>query len=161
MNKKNPFIRDIIMRCIICEKIIMVDQNGCGRCEQCNWAQGNNDEESEDKYKISYPDLVPLSKARQQYKEGKPFTPSFEDFVNGLIFYSEMEFIYNEKDYGVFYYTNSLIEFFEDQIPESIQNYKSIEEFDAKANIDGRLLKDMWDEVTNAQFMECRLREEK
>ena len=47
------------------------------------------------------------------------------------------------------------IEFFEDGVDESLQTFKSIEEFKEKANIEGRLLKDIWDEVTFAGFMSC------
>ena len=161
MNNKNPFEKNVMKKCDVCNNIVLVDEFGHGRCEHCNWAQSKSHEESEIKYKISYPDLVPLSKARIQYKNGQPFTPSFEDFINGLLFYSEMEFTYNEKEYGAFYFTNGLIEFFQDQIPESTQDYKSTEDFKSNANINGILLKDMWDEVKGAQFMQCRSREDK
>lgn len=35
------------------------------------------------------------------------------------------------------------------------QEYEDCEEFKNKANIDGRLLKDLWDDVTFAGFMYC------
>ncbi len=72
-----------------------------------------------------------------------------------------MEFTYKEKEYGAFYFTNGLIEFFQDRIPESTQDYKSTEDFESNAHINGILLKDMWYDVKGAQFMQCRSREDK
>ena len=44
---------------------------------------------------ISYPMLVSLSHAKEQYKRGEPFKADFDEFVRGLLFYSEMLFDYH------------------------------------------------------------------
>lgn len=46
--------------------------------------------------------LVPLSRAKEQYKAGKPFKATFEDFINGFNFYGEMLFWYNGRPYQVY-----------------------------------------------------------
>ena len=73
-----------------------------------------------------------------QYKAGKPFKATFEDFIHGLDFYSEMAFTYKGEKYGVCYRAWSF--------PTKDEFYKS-------ASIDGNLLKDIWDEVQDPRFM--------
>ena len=155
MANKNPYQRDIVQKCDVCGRIVFVDQFGNGVCESCGWVQSANEEQFEMANKISYPNLVPLSVAKEQYAKGLPFTPSFEDFLNGLLFYSEMEFDYNNKHYGVFYYTSENVEFFEVDVPQSLTKFKNIKDFADRANIDGHLLKDIWKHVKNARFMQC------
>ena len=41
--------------------------------------------------------LVTPTTAREQYRQGKPFKATFEEFSNGLFFYSEMLFEYNNN----------------------------------------------------------------
>ena len=97
----------------------------------------------------SYPMLVPVWRAREQYKQGKPFKATFEDFVKGLDFYAEMSF----RHRGFLYY----VMFSEGKIcvghDDVYQLYDTVEEFAQKANIDGRLLRDIWDEVENPSYM--------
>jgi hypothetical protein len=50
---------------------------------------------------------------------------------------------------------NYLIEFYEYDISESLQKFVTKEEFFKFANIDGLLLKDIWDNVENAYYMLC------
>ncbi|MDD4210978.1 MAG: hypothetical protein PHC46_01105 [Clostridia bacterium] len=145
--------KDIIKKCDVCGQIVLVDQYGSGDCEHCGWDQTGSDLEK--KYKVGYTNLVPLSKAKQLYKEGKPFLPNFEEFINNLIFYGEMQFDYLGKKYIVIRYTDYLeIEFYEDSLSSEIYKFKSYDEFRTKANIDGKLLKDIWHDVENADFLD-------
>ncbi len=100
---------------------------------------------------ISYPMLVPLSRAREQYKAGQKFKATFEDFINGLNWYKEMLFWHNNKYYAVRYRDMGI--FFENKETERI--YNSVDDFVAQANIDGVLLKDIWGEVVHPCFMYC------
>ena len=68
--------------------------------------------------------------------------------------YSEMEFYYRNINYGVILYGNGQIEFFQDQVPDSLQIYRDAEDFKAHASIDGKLLKDIWKDVTKADYMQ-------
>lgn len=99
--------------------------------------------------------LVPLSRAREQYKSGQKFKATFEDFINGLMFYSEMLFWHNGKNYEVFRKKNGAML----ACKEYEKTYSSIDEFRNEANIDGRLLKDIWDEVVHPCFMYCAAEE--
>jgi hypothetical protein len=47
--------------------------------------------------------LVPVSRAREQYQQGRPFKATFEDFIAGLKFYIEMLFEYHGVTYEVFF----------------------------------------------------------
>lgn len=87
------------------------------------------------------------------YKQGKKLEPDFDDFIAGLEMYSEMEFTYNNKSYGVFLYEDNQVEFFENENPENLQVYSNAPEFKQKANINGKLLKDIWQDVKNPDFM--------
>lgn len=154
MDFKNHYEKNIIKKCDVCGQVVLVNQFGKGECANCGWYQGKNEEEFEKRYKVSYPNLVPLSKAREQYKKGLPFAPSFEDFMNGLYFYSEMQFEYENTLYAVILRRGG-IEFSIDKEHDFFQKYSTREEFMAKANIGGKLLKDIWADIKNPTFMEC------
>lgn len=163
----DPYVKDQMVKCSICGKVAMQDQYGNGECKNCGWLFSANEEELEKHLGISYPMLVSPTTAREQYKKGLPFKATFDEFINGTKFYSETTLKYKNKNYGVFFYrdkskeTNSvlevdgIVEFFEDGESSSLQKYNSIIEFKEKANINGKLLKDIWDEVTFAGFMYC------
>ena len=147
---EDPSLKDEIVKCSVCGKVALQDHYGNGECKYCGWEFSAEEDEFEKKYKISYPMLVPVSRAREQYKEGIPFKATFEDFVNGLYFYSEMSFKYNNITYDVFFKSDYTIVFCSQAIE---QEYKTREDFVNKANIDGKLLKDIWDQVSWSGFM--------
>lgn len=149
----NPLDKTVRKECSVCGSTVYVDAFGNGECEHCGWRQSGNEEEFEQDLKISYPNLVPLSRAREQYKRGEPFKATFEDFVNGLFFYAEMIFKYHDKTYGVILGHQREIIFACIGCDEFEQTYFTREEFELNANIDNKLLKDIWDEVENPGFM--------
>lgn len=149
---EDPLAKDQMVKCNVCGQIALQDQWGNGECKNCGWKFSKDEEDFEQKLKISYPMLVPLSRAREQYKQGQPFKATFEDFVNGLKFYSEMLFKHNNIMYEVFYKQNHAVVFCSEDMQ---QEYKSEVEFMQKANIKGRLLKDIWNEVEFSGFMYC------
>jgi hypothetical protein len=122
-----------------------------GRCSYCDWDQNADSMDFPDR--VRYPNLVSFNKARRLFEQGKPLIPSLEDFVGGLFFYREMHFEYKGKSYGVCLRDEEIIEFFENKIEESAQFYKTEDEFMVNAHIGGALLKDIWDEVENADYM--------
>ena len=99
----------------------------------------SGDELMEKWHGISYPKLVPLSRAREQYQNGQKFKATFEDFINGLKWYKEMLFWYNGEYFAVYYLDTGIS--LENR--EIEQKYKDVDEFVAHANIDGVLLKDL------------------
>lgn len=64
-----------------------------------------------------------------------------------------MSFQYENKDYGVFYYTNGKVELFQDNVPESLQTYNDVQAFKRYASINGKLLSVIWDDVKNVNYM--------
>ena len=90
MEKKyNPTEYNNAIACEVCGGLNYADDFGnSNRCPNCGWKQSKNSEADEEMYGISYPMLVSLSHAREQYKSGKPFKANFEEFINGLLFYA-------------------------------------------------------------------------
>lgn len=156
MSKDNLIIKNIPGTCTVCGKIAFFDQYGNGTCSHCGWEMSKNEEDMSIKQGCSYPMLVPVWRAREQYKQGKPFKATFEDFVNGLYFYSEMTFWHKGTIYSVYFAPNrkeKIICFGSEKL---FQEYASRGDFMEKANIDGKLLKDIWDsEVEKPSFMWC------
>ena len=101
---------------------------------------------------ISYPMLVSPTTAKKQYAQGLPFKATFEEFIKGLYFYSEMLFKHNNIMYEVFLGPDYTIVFCSAELE---QKFATKEEFENNAHIGGRLLKDIWHEVTFAGFMFC------
>lgn len=148
--KDSPRKRKFETTCSICGESCLQDQFGNGECYNCGWKFSKDESEYEKNLGISYPMLVTPTTARQQYKKGLPFKATFEEFVNGLYFYSEMLFKHDDIMYEVYFKQNFTIIFCSSQ---SYQEYNSREDFVGKAHINGKLLKDIWEEVTFAGFM--------
>ena len=147
----DPYALDFLKACDVCGKVVAIDQFGNGPCKNCGWEHSGANPSPDI---VMYPNLVSLNKARALYKSGKKLIPDFDDFVAGLLMYSEMEFFYDGRQYGVFFYDKtSLIEFFENKNQSSLQTFASVSEFKAKAHIDGKLLKDIWKNVSKADYM--------
>ncbi len=168
LNEKNfkffkyddPYVKDQLVKCSICGHVAMQDQYGNGECKNCGWKFSKDEEMLEKKAGISYPMLVTPTTAREQYRRGKPFKATFNEFVNGLYFYSEMLFEYNSEVYEVFLKANKNSKSNDDCYivfcsKNFQQEYKSREEFENKANINGILLKDMWEKIEKPSFMYC------
>lgn len=129
----------------------MDDYGNTDKCPHCGWMQDGGAELLEKWRGISYPMLVPLSRAREQYKKGQKFKATFEDFINGLDFYKEMLFWYRNQYYQVMYRNDGV----HLDSKEFGPKYKDVDDFVKNANIDGRLIQDIWDEVVHPCFMYC------
>ncbi len=148
----DPYVKENAVKCSICGKVAFQDQYGNGECKNCGWRFSKGEEDFEKDLGISYPMLVSPTTARKQYKKGLPFKATFKEFVNGLFFYSEMLFTYKGVSYEVFFKTNEIIVLCSSDMQ---QEYNSRQDFEENANINGVLLKDLWDDVTFAGFMFC------
>lgn len=143
---------NIKSKCAVCDHSVMIDEIGNGdKCPNCGWDHAKIHEEFPDR--VMCPNLISLNKARKLYKEGKPFTPDFDDFIDGFNFYGEMEFTYQGITYGLMRTKNVGIEFW-GMNTDKYEIYKDIEEFEQKAQINGKLVKDIWDEVENANWLQ-------
>ena len=141
-----------IIECSICGSLVKKQKHLTGKCKNCGWRFQVGEEEFERQMGISYPMIVSPTTARAQYKQGVPFKATFDEFVSGLNFYSEMQLKHNGVMYEVFLRSNKSVVFCSNKMQ---QEYLTIEGFKNKAHIDGRLLKDIWDEVAFAGFMSC------
>ena len=155
----DPYVKDQIVKCDVCGNVAFTDQYGNGHCEKCDWRIDEYCRKSPDK--VQYPNMVSLNKAKKLYKEGKPFIPSFDDFIAGLIMYSEMEFDFNGNPYFVYFFYDKQkgypygdVEFYKNEVDE-IQRFASTQDFKNNASINGKLLKDIWQDVKNARYMQC------
>ena len=151
-NYDDPYVKDQMTKCSICGSVALKDQYGNGECKNCGWKFSKNEKELEEKAGVSYPMLVTPTTAREQYKKGLPFKATFDEFVNGLYFYSEMLFEYNNTVYEVFFRKDYTIVFCSKDLE---QEYKTRQDFENNANIDGILLKNLWDKVEKPSFMYC------
>ncbi len=149
---KDPYAKNEIVKCSICGKAASQDKFGNGECENCGWKFSKDEEDFEEKMGCSYPMLVSSKTAREQYKNGQPFKATFDEFLNGLFFYSEMLFKYKDVMYVVYLKPDRSIVLCSEEIK---QEYKTREEFENKASLNNKLLKDLWGEVTFAGFMYC------
>lgn len=149
---EDPYVKDQMTKCSICGSVALQDQYGNGECKNCGWKFSKDEEIFEQKMGISYPMLVTPKTAREQYKKGLPFKATFTEFINGLFFYSEMLFTYNNIMYEVFLKQDYTIVFCS---KDTQQEYKTRQEFENNANINGKLLKDIWKDVSFAGFMYC------
>lgn len=140
-------------KCNVCDAFIMKDKIGNGdKCSNCGWIQDSMSLDFPDR--VIGPNFVSLNKAKILYQKDLPLKPDFQDFIGMCVFYGEVEFTYRNATYGVDggkeidsvdmfnYNTNEL------------QTFKSIEDFEENASIDGKLLKDIWGEVENADWLQ-------
>ena len=148
----DPLAKTEAVKCSICGGAAYRDAYGNGECKNCGWKFSKDEEKFEKTLGVSYPMLVTPSTARKQYREGKPFKATFTEFVNGLYFYSEMLFTLSGTTYKVFLKKGGEVVMCSEYIQKV---YSSRRDFENNAELDGKLLKDLWEQVTFCGFMFC------
>lgn len=149
MKEKNELVP-----CEICGYPVVHYEYGLYQdCPKCGWRRDSDNIELKQQWGISYPMLVSLSRAREQYKQGLPFKADFDEFIRGLLFYSEMLFDYRGTTYEVFMKGDEKSDIIVFCCAEFQQEFFSEKDFREKANINGNLLKDIWDEVQDPRYM--------
>lgn len=145
---EDPRAKTGVKRCDVCGNIVAIDQFGDGECKNCGWEQ--------DKFVVDHPDvvmythLISLNKAKKLYSQGKAFLPDFNDFIEALYMYSEMLFKHDGTLYEVFIRGDDTIVFCSDEME---QEFTSKNDFINESHIGSRLLKDIWNEVTDVSYM--------
>ena len=140
------------IKCELCGGVNLADDYGnSDKCLNCGWMACSHNEQMEEWHGISYPMLVPLSRARQQYLAGQKFKATFDDFINGLKFCAERLFWHKGLCCSVCLVEDgiTLANKFEEK------NYKDNDDFRNNAEINGILLSGLWDEVKHPCFMFC------
>ncbi len=131
------------IKCPVCGEDLPTESN---YCEHCGWLQHSRPSAPDEIHWDG--NFVTLNKARQLYAAGKPVQPDFGDFLKCMKVYNELEFYCRGKHYGLLHIHDDTWHFYEWNVMDrGYQIYGSIEEFAEKANIEGVLLKDLWDEV--------------
>lgn len=97
-----------------------------------------------------YPNVTSFDTAKKLYKSGLKIKPQFEDLIQSVMLNLEPSFKYKRKKYGSTKFDG--YEFFEWKNENNYQAYKTIEEFEQKANIDGKLLCDIWKDIYQYKF---------
>lgn len=154
---KNKSIYDEIFDkpCSVCGKIIKKDIYDQGNCPYCKWK--NNHFAETNPNNVLYPNLISLNKAKKLYSEGKPFEPNFEEFIEALRGYSEMQFEYNGTYYAVEIVNdknkNLIIRLYNSKTKETTL-FNNDEDFKNNAKVDGKLLKDIWNDATDKYWLQ-------
>lgn len=139
-------------KCPVCGNIIYIDSVGNGdRCVNCEWDHSKIHEDFPDR--VMCPNLISLNKARKLYKEGKALLPDFNDFIDGYNFYGEMEFTYKGVTYGLMGNVNEGVEFW-GMNTDMYEVFDNIEDFAHNAKIGNEYVKDIWDKVENANWLQ-------
>ncbi len=152
MNRSND--KNIQINCNLCQNTYTNKNSNLHPCPYCGWFNDYMCTENPDK--VIYRNLVSFNKAKKLYKEGKPLRPSLSDFLDGLYFYSEMEFHYKNIGYGLFLIDNEknelVIDFFEFD-KDTIGIFASKEDFIKYAKIGNAFVRDIWDNVDDPKYM--------
>jgi len=141
-------------KCAVCGSLYKADIYLQGECPNCGWENGILVEENEDR--VIGPNMVSLNKAKELYKQGKPRIPDIDDFMGMLFFYGEVQFAYKGIMYGVVFEgraNNEEIVLFEADA-EVLQTFKTKEEFIKNAKVQGKFVKDIWDKVTDIDWLQ-------
>ena len=144
----DPYEKVAIKNCDVCGKIVSIDQFGFGDCENCGWCQDKS--RLKNPNTIMYPNLVSLNKAKRLYKNGEPLIPDFDDFIEAIFMYSEMMFQYNNIEYVVYLQQNNIVLNYQNKV----EKFKNKEDFKNNAKINGVLLKEIWKDVKNANYLQ-------
>lgn len=142
------------VKCDVCGNSILIDQFGNGEsCLNCGWKQS---EESFENPNIAGIRNIPsLNNAKQQYLNGKPATlANFNDFVEAYERYGEVEFTYNNMRYGVLFDDETQKIKLLNIVTKEQKLYLNSEDFIKNAQINNQLLKDLWKDVTNTDFLQ-------
>ena len=137
-------------KCDVCHKILLASKTGNGECPHCGWYNNRLGEINEDE--VIFPNLISLNKARNLYKESKPFKPNLSDFLDGFNMYGEMQFIYKNIDCELFRSNNEGgISFYYEEGNEIL--FKNKEDFIQNAKIGDEYVRDIWFLVEDPNYM--------
>lgn len=142
------------VKCDVCKNMLEIDQYGnSNACPNCGWLQ------SEEAYQhpnvAGIRNIPSLNNAIKQYNSGKPATlANFDDFIETYQNYGEVEFTLNNTRFGVLYDDNNKkIALLNIQTNEK-QLFENINDFKQNSKINGKPLKDLWDNVTATDFLQ-------
>lgn len=86
------------------------------------------------------------------YTAREPIKPSFDEFMEYIRVYGEVQFKYKNNVYGII--RGDKISMFCVGVNNSTKVYLSYEDFENRADIDRLLLKDIWDLVEAVDYLQ-------
>lgn len=86
-------------------------------------------------------------------KVGKPFKPDLNDFLDGLYFYSEMEFWYKGLNCCLFLTDNPQGKIDFGWSPENSYLFLDKDDFIQNAKIGDEFVRDIWDKVESPKYL--------
>ena len=147
--------KDIKKVCAVCKKNYVTSDLDINPCPFCGWYNDPFCEKNPDN--VIYRNLISFNKAKQLYSEGKPFEPNLDEFIEALFFYSETQFEYKGTYFAVELVGKNKdelnIKLYNSKTKES-QIFKTKDDFKNNAKIDGKLLKDIWDDTTDRYWLQ-------
>lgn len=153
--RDGPFKRKYKTKCPVCKAKCLKDQYGNGECQNCGWKLDKY--ANKFKNRVIYPNLISLNKAKKLYSEGKPFEPDLDEFIEALYNYSEMQFKYKNIYYAVGFVDNGndeyKIELYNSQT-KITTIFNNDKDFKENAKVDGKLLKDIWEDTTERDWLQ-------
>lgn len=149
-------VKEELVPCEVCGHLVLRNERGFYHdCPNCGWRRGCDNSAMEQQLHISYPMVVSLSHAKKQYRQGVPFKADFNEFIRALLFYGEMQFDHKGATYCVVAYRDpdgALINI--TLCGETTrQEFRSAEEFKEQAHINGKKVKNIWDEINDPRYM--------
>lgn len=75
---------------------------------------------------------------------------TYDEFIEIVSYGLEMQFYYKKRKFGITHFAG--YEFYEWEKEEGYQSYNTIEDFSNKINIEGLLVKDIWNKVSRINF---------
>lgn len=131
------------VKCNVCGKTLSDDK---AQCLYCGWVQQPN-LDNPDKIHWSH-NFVSFNKAKKLYSERKPLLPYFNEFLECMTIYSELEFFVEDRHFGVITQRDGSIHFYEWNEEKGYQIYPNITVFAERSNIEGMLLVNFWNQVS-------------
>ncbi len=144
----------IYAKCDVRGQDILVDENGNGDdCPNCGWRQSEESFYHRDIAGIR--NIPSLISAIKQYKQGKSaILANFNDFVMAYENYGELEFTYKGVRFGLLYDDEQGKYMLLNILTGEKQYFMDIVDFQKNAKIDGVFLKDLWESVTQTDFLQ-------
>lgn len=153
MKKESAYKKIKQAKCDVCGQPVWLDQYGNGdECPVCGWRQSEESADHPDGAGIM--NILSLNSAKELYRQGKRLVANFDDFIEAYKRYGELEFTYNKVVYGVCKHKGFIMLFESYRSTDAIGNYKDIEDFCNNASINGVLLKDLWSNVEDTDFLQ-------
>jgi len=152
---RKTLTKNIMKKCDICRRQILINEHRFGSCDYCGWS--NSEAALENPNEVLLSNFVSFNRARTLHTEGKPIIPNFEEFMEVLYQYGEMQFDYLGRTFGVIrgdVETGRNIDLFDVNKSDSYVKFFDYDDFRQNAKIDDKPLRDIWNEVIGVNFLQ-------